>query len=773
MASIIPGFEYDIFISYRQKDNKGDRWVSKFVDALKTELEATFKEDVSVYFDENPHDRLQETHNVDKSLEGKLKCLIFIPVLSQTYCDPNSYAWQYEFLAFLKLAGQDSFGKDIKLRSGNVASRILPIRIHDLESEDIKLFEKETGSVLRSLDFVFKTSAGVNRPLKANEDHPNDNLNKTFFSDQINKTANAIKEIIIGLKTEPVSPAKAKAGLKEPLDKADKEERIQEHDKTTGLSKHKFLAGIAVLAIIIVAAIYAYPKIFKPDKLGNLRSSDGRISVAVMPFQNLTNNTSMNYLQEVVQDNIINLLSNYSEELIIRQTESINSLIQNKDKNNYASLTPSVASSISLKLDANTVICGSIKQEGTTLRVNAQLLNSKTKEVFKSFQIEGSSERIMPIIDSLSVLVKNHLIISKLKREVTPDIQNLSSTSSSEAYMYFIYGENARRKLDHPTAAKWFLKAIEKDSNFVYASSVLISTYYNLGQFDQGKKLCLQIYKKRDQLPKPLQIIANRQYALFFETPYDEIRYLKQQQELDDQSPTVYYQLGFAYHRLNQYDKAIPEFEKALAIYKKWGTKPYRISNYTFLGLDYNKTGQYRKEKKLYEKAENYFPDYFGFIYRRAILSLCEGKINEANAYIERVKLILKEGSESDANISLALAGIYDEANMPERAEEYYRQVLVLEPENPTILNNIAYFFYRLNINIDEGLNLINKALQLNPDNFIFLATKGELLYKQGKYKEALALFEKSWELKPIYNHDIYLDIQMAKKAVAGQKRID
>jgi hypothetical protein len=39
MVSIVPGYEYDIFISYRQKDNKGDRWVSEFVEALKTELE--------------------------------------------------------------------------------------------------------------------------------------------------------------------------------------------------------------------------------------------------------------------------------------------------------------------------------------------------------------------------------------------------------------------------------------------------------------------------------------------------------------------------------------------------------------------------------------------------------------------------------------------------------------------------------------------------------------------------------------------------------------
>jgi len=98
MASLIPGYEYDIFISYRQKDNKGDKWVSKFVESLKTELEATFKEDVTVYFDENPHDRLQETHDVDKSLEGKLKCLIFILILSQTYCEPNVINGNMNFL---------------------------------------------------------------------------------------------------------------------------------------------------------------------------------------------------------------------------------------------------------------------------------------------------------------------------------------------------------------------------------------------------------------------------------------------------------------------------------------------------------------------------------------------------------------------------------------------------------------------------------------------------------------------------------------------------
>ncbi|HAM09705.1 MAG: hypothetical protein A2X05_10435 [Bacteroidetes bacterium GWE2_41_25] len=55
MGSLIPEYEYDIFISYRQKDNKHDGWVTQYVDNLNRELESAFKEEVRVYFDINPH----------------------------------------------------------------------------------------------------------------------------------------------------------------------------------------------------------------------------------------------------------------------------------------------------------------------------------------------------------------------------------------------------------------------------------------------------------------------------------------------------------------------------------------------------------------------------------------------------------------------------------------------------------------------------------------------------------------------------------------------
>jgi hypothetical protein len=201
MSSIIEGYNYDIFISYRQKDNKHDGWVTEFVDNLKGELESTFKEEISVYFDINPHDGLLETHDVDASLKEKLKCLVFIPIVSRTYCDHKSFAWEHEFKAFVEQASQDQFGLKVKLPNGNVANRVLPVRIHVLDANDIKLGQSVIGGVLRGIDFIYN-SAGVNRPLRLKEDNPHDNLNHTIYTDQINKVANAIKEIIYSLSTE-------------------------------------------------------------------------------------------------------------------------------------------------------------------------------------------------------------------------------------------------------------------------------------------------------------------------------------------------------------------------------------------------------------------------------------------------------------------------------------------------------------------------------------------------------------------------------------------
>ncbi|MGE0771334.1 MAG: hypothetical protein AB7K37_06460 [Cyclobacteriaceae bacterium] len=197
-------FSHDIFISYRHNDNKppggvGEGWVTEFVSYLTTELETMVKGKVSVYFDKNPHHGLSDTHQVEASLSTHLNALIFIPILSQTYCDPESYAWKFEFLPFLRQAASDHLGLTIKLYGGNVATRVLPICIHELEPADTQRIEVQLNSRLRAINFVYR-APGVNRPLRAREEDPLKNNNRIHYHDQINKVANAVREIISSVK---------------------------------------------------------------------------------------------------------------------------------------------------------------------------------------------------------------------------------------------------------------------------------------------------------------------------------------------------------------------------------------------------------------------------------------------------------------------------------------------------------------------------------------------------------------------------------------------
>ena len=283
----------------------------------------------------------------------------------------------------------------------------------------------------------------------------------------------------------------------------------------------------------------------------------------------MTNDTIWDVWQDGVQNELITSLSS-SEELNVRLAGSISGLIQSQGLINYASITPSIASTLSQKLNSVIFIYGTIKQAGPKIRLNAQLIDSKTEEVLKSFQIEGLTKEgnIFPLIDSLSYLLKDFLILSKLIKE-SPRF-DYAHTTSPEAYRCFIYGYNAVMKGDNITAIKMFSQAVAIDSNFIAATIFLSGRYFYQGMYSEAKKWCLKVYNKRDDA-KQYQIMSNWIYALLFETPQEVIKYLKESKEFDDQATAAYYLLTMEYLKLDQYDKAILEMTKALEKFTKNG----------------------------------------------------------------------------------------------------------------------------------------------------------------------------------------------------------
>jgi AraC-like DNA-binding protein/tetratricopeptide (TPR) repeat protein len=568
-------------------------------------------------------------------------------------------------------------------------------------------------------------------------------------------------------------PGKVKKGdLENPVEKwivniSAKKGKEKSIWQSLNFSRLRFLL---IFVLIVIVAILIYPKIINPGTLDDLRSSDGRISIAVMPFQNMTDNK----IWDGIQINLISYLSNYTE-LKVRQIEAVSSLLESKGLKDYAIITPSVAGRISQKLDANIFINGIINEAGPVFRVNAQIVNSKTKEVFKSFQIEGPSneEEIFGLIDSLSVLIKNFLVLTKMRKEISPDLKPYKYTNSPEAYKYFIEADNALKRWDVKTALSLYFLAVNADSNFIPAMIFLSMRYCDLGMYGDARMWCLKAYEKRDRAPNKEGFMAEWYHAIFFETPNEEIKYLREYQDVDDQVPVVYWQTGNAYSKMCQYSKAIPEYEKALEIYKKWGIKPMGVYNYIYLGYAYHETGKFREEKKLYKKAEKDFPNDGNLIYRQAVLALTQENDRTSNELINKFKSVLKENSTSDADIATSLAGIFCEGGLPDKAEEYYRQALSLEPENPSRLNDLAYFLIDNIRDINSGLELIDKALKLDPENYIYMDTKGWGLLKQGNYEEATKILTKASELDiiPDHRYSVFLHLEAAKKALQSKNK--
>ena len=732
MASLIEGYEYDVFISYRQSDNKYDGWVKTFVNNLTIELEATIKDKISVYFDIDPRDGLLETHSVDRSLEDKLKCLIFIPILSKTYCDKNAFAWQNEFCAFNRLAKEDRFGRDIRLLKGNFTSRILPVRIHELDHEDSMLIENELGGSLRSIDFVYK-SPGVNRPLRANEDHPGDNLNNTYYRDQINKVANSIAEILFALKLNSADKAeKGTSALAESVKETGKDEPVKNVIRTPLIAGNKFwIVTFTALIVLTIVLKLIFPSGFKKFPSKDLESSDNRISITVMPFRNLTNDSGLDYLTVGVQDWVVTCLTFYPEEFNVRPFALVRDVIKSENISDFSSITPYTGSGISRRLDSEVFLIGNIFKMGEIIRLNAQLINSESEEVIVTFQEEGFVDRIIYTIDSLSIRVRDYLLISKIDKkafqtEMESPYKLHYITSSPEAYRYHVLAKEALYNLDFNVALRLDSIAVSIDSNFVNAIVTLCWANYNMGKYGEATKWLQSAILKRDKLPLVEQITLDYQSASLYQTPEEQIKYLQQLRKIEDNNPKHCLLLAYTYIYINKYDEALPELEKAQEMYKKLGAEPNDLFYYHYLLKAYNKTGQHRKESKIIKRAEEYF-----------------------------IKNPKGSGA-GDRYFNMAL--IYSDAGDYNKAEEYFKKGISLNPGNKGMINNYAFSLIDNNLNVDRGLELINTALEQDSTNGILLDIKSWGLYRQHKYTEALELLEKVYQMIPSYEIKAHLD---------------
>jgi tetratricopeptide (TPR) repeat protein len=571
MSSIIEGYNYDIFISYRQKDNKGDRWVSEFVEALKTELESTFKEEISVYFDISPNDGLLQTHDVDASLKDKLKCLIFIPIISRTYCDPKSFAWDHELKEFISQATDDKFGLKVRLSNGNVASRILPVRIHDLDSTDIKLCESVIDSVLRGIEFIYR-EPGVNRPLRSHEENPQDNLNHTIFRNQINKVANAIREIISGLqkiKELPPEETEDESGITEEEVSVRKnefvieipEERPAEQPSEASASSKKkgWLISLTSLFIAILANIIY----FSFSNITRLPFSE-RDWIIITDFDNRTRSQAF--------DNSLNAALNIS----MSQSRHINLLmrseiIRNLVLNGSAEQTfvdEKTGREIAIKEGINLCILPVISELGNRYIISAKIIEAKSSNLLKSeILYRDSQDKILSGVDKLSKKIRRDLGESRFEIELNQRPLAKAASRSLEALRYYSLGIEKQISGDFTTAKSYFDRALNADSGFTAARAALGRINFEESDPVTGMKLLDRAVKDADNMTERERLDLLAFYSARVENDLSKaVEYSRARMDLYPDDLSSRHNLGCYYLNSGEIEKALKEFKEVIRI---------------------------------------------------------------------------------------------------------------------------------------------------------------------------------------------------------------
>ena len=228
--------------------------------------------------------------------------------------------------------------------------------------------------------------------------------------------------------------------------------------------------------------------------------------------------------------------------------------------------------------------------------------------------------------------------------------------------------------------------------------------------------------------------------------------------------------IGYCLKQMKKYKEATEVLRKALDIAKE---KSDLARIYDILSKVYVARKMYKQGLRILNDAIREHPDLTGLVEAKANL------LFEANRAGDGVKALKKALADKPRDVALlyALGALYERMGRIQDSLTQMRKVLDIEPNNYSALNFIGYTLADQNENLDEAERLIRRALLLSPGNGAITDSLGWVLYRRGKYKEALEYLMRADSISPgepvIIMHvgDAYLKLGQREKALEQYRR--
>ena len=206
-------------------------------------------------------------------------------------------------------------------------------------------------------------------------------------------------------------------------------------------------------------------------------------SIAVLPFENLSDDKENAYFVAGVQDEILSNLAKIADLKVTSRTSA----------NLYKSGNPRNLREIGEQLGVAHVLEGSVQRAGNKLRVHAQLIDTRQDTHLWAQTYDRDLADVFAIQSEIA-----SAIASSLQAKLAPEEKTrlaIKPTENTEAYLLYLQANElvrvARSKVEAFNADKLYTQAIALDPHFALAdarASMLNSLMYHVGRHPEHKE---------------------------------------------------------------------------------------------------------------------------------------------------------------------------------------------------------------------------------------------------------------------------------------------
>jgi TolB-like protein/Tfp pilus assembly protein PilF len=305
-------------------------------------------------------------------------------------------------------------------------------------------------------------------------------------------------------------------------------------------AKHEHSRGKTWIYIVIIGAAISVALFFLGRfSAGNKSAATSANelsakSIAVLPFENLSDDKGAAYFADGIQDEILTKLASIADLKVISRT----STAKYKSK-------PEDLKTVSQQLGVANVLEGSVQKAADKVRVNVQLIDARADSHLWAKTYDRDLADVFAIQSEVA-----QEIADSLQAKLSPaEAKTLAGAPTKDAVAYDLFlraeheerlAENSLRPESYEQAAAWYEQAIARDPNFALAMARLVRNRMDRHWFYE---------QMTDAELGPVRTMAEHALAL---------------------APNLaeaHVALGtFFYHGYRQYEPALAEFERALQL---------------------------------------------------------------------------------------------------------------------------------------------------------------------------------------------------------------